>query len=66
MILMLTRKDLVNLVRGCSPPVEVFDHPLVKPHYEYCDHPQRQYWTGLEQMTEAELWTLYLICVPRT
>ena len=61
----LTRRDLVNLLRGCSPSYEVMSHPLVKSHFEYCDHPQQQRWNGLEKMTEAELWTLYLVCEPR-
>jgi hypothetical protein len=63
--LVLTRRDLVNLLRGTSPSYEAMRHSLVKSHFEYCDHPQSQRWSGLEKMTEVELWTLYLVCEPR-
>ena len=65
MHLMLTHRDLMNLVRGTSPSFEAMDYPLVKSHFEYCDHPQRQWWNNLEKLSEAELWTLYLVCEPR-
>ena len=64
--LTLTHSDLMNLVRGCSVSYEVMNHPLVKPHFIYCDHPQSQRWHGLKDLTEAQLWTLYLICCPRS
>jgi hypothetical protein len=57
----LSRRDLMAMVRGTSPSFKAMDHPLVKPHFEYCDHPQRERWRSLERLTEAELWTLYLI-----
>ena len=35
MRLMLTHRDLMNLVRGTSPSFEAMDYPLVKSHFEY-------------------------------
>ena len=64
--LRLTRKDLINMVRGCSPSYAVMEHPLVKPYFRYYDHPQHQEWRGLEKLSEVELWTMYLICEPRS
>ena len=64
--LTLTHKDLMNLVRGCSPSYEVMEHPFVKPYFHYYDHPQHQDWRGLKDLTEAQLWTTYLICEPRS
>ena len=64
--LTLRHEDLRCLVRGCTVPYEVMNHPLVKPHFIYCDHPQSQSWRGLKDLTEAQLWTLYLVCSPRT
>ena len=54
MRLMLTHRDLMNLVRGTSPSFEAMDYPLVKSHFEYCDHPQRQWWNNLEKLSEGE------------
>jgi hypothetical protein len=59
--LQLDREDLEALVRGFTPSYAVMSHPLVKAHYEYGDHPQRQWWRDLSKLNEAELWTLYLV-----
>jgi hypothetical protein len=59
--LQLDKKDLTALVRGSSPSYAVMSHPLVKAHYEYQDHPQREWWRGLDKLSEAELWTLYVV-----
>lgn len=61
--LRLEKRDLINLVRGTSPPYAVFNHPLVKPHFTYCDHPQHEEWRGLERLSEVELWALYMVVV---
>ena len=63
--LTLQHSDLVCLVRGCSPPFKLMDHPLVKPYFQYYDHPQREEWHGLEKLSDVQLWTLYLVCKPR-
>ena len=60
--LVLDHEDLVNLVRGVSPPYAVFNHPLVKSHFEYRDHPQSEHWHGLDKLSDVHLWTLYLVC----
>lgn len=59
--LRLAKRDLMALVRGSSPSYAAMVHPLVRPHYAYHDHPQSEEWCDLEKLTEAELWTLYLV-----
>lgn len=58
-------RDLMNLVRGCSPAYALMEHPLIKPFFRYYDHPQHQEWHGLEKLSEAQLWTMYLVMNPR-
>lgn len=66
MILNLTRADLLNLIRGCRPSYEAMAHPLVKPFFRYYDHPQHEEWVDLDRLTDVQLWTMYLICEPRS
>jgi len=63
--LTLDRRDLTNLVRGCSVPFEKMNHPLVAPYLNYYDQACRQVWHGLEKLSEAQLWTIYLVINPR-
>jgi hypothetical protein len=63
--LTLDRRDLMNLVRGCSVPFEKMSHPLVAPYLDYYDQTCRQAWHGFEKLSEVELWTIYLVINPR-
>lgn len=65
MILELTRNDLKKLLTGTTPSFEQMAHPIVQPHINYYDQYCRHEWHDLDRLTDAELWTLYLICNPR-
>ena len=65
MLLELDKKDLKNLVLGTSPYYSVFDEPLVKRCGTFCGgFVERWDWreSALDELTEKELYELYLIC----
>jgi hypothetical protein len=63
MLIDLDRKGLVSLIKGTDVNYNKYDNPLVKKGgHSYSDQYGRTSWSNLENLTEAELYTLYLIC----
>ena len=64
MLIELSKKDIINLVCGCSPNYSVFDNELVKEYGEYNGSYGTWSWKKyrLEELSENELFELYLIC----
>lgn len=59
----LDRKGLEILVLGSQPYYSVFDNPLVKKAgHDYSDQYGKTYWRSLNNLTDDELYQLYLIC----
>lgn len=59
----LDRKGLETLVKGCSPYYSEFENPLVKKAgHLYNDQYGKTYWNNLSELTDEELYQLYLIC----
>lgn len=59
----LDRKGLTALVHGSIPYYNEFDNPLVvKAGHEYSDQYARTYWRKLHNLTDEELYELYIIC----
>lgn len=63
MIVELDRKGLITLASGSTPHYDEFNNPLVKKagHY-YCDQYGRTMWEKINDLTDEELYQLYLIC----
>jgi hypothetical protein len=63
MIVELDRTGLTALVRGSVPYYNAFGNPLVvKAGHEYIDQYARTYWSELHNLTDKELYELYIIC----
>jgi len=59
----LDRKGLETLVQGSQPHYKQFNNPLVlKGGHDYSDQYGRTTWRSLSQLTDDELYQLYLIC----
>ena len=59
----LTRTELLALVKGQPPYYSEFDNPLViKAKHSYSDQYGRTEWYNLRDLTDDELWQLYVIC----
>ena len=63
MIIELDRKGLEMLIKGNSIGYEYFDHTLVKKAgHRYSDCYGKTEWNDLKNLTEEELYVLYLMC----
>jgi len=63
MILELDRKGLEILVGGTSPCYNEFDnHLVIKAGHDYGDQYGRTTWRSLNNLTDDELYQLYIIC----
>jgi len=63
MTIELDRKGLEILVAGSQPYYNEFDNPLVKKAgHDYSDQYGRTSWRSLQNLTDDELYQLYLIC----
>ena len=63
MIIDLDKDGLQMLVKGSVPNYDKFEHPLVKKAgHSYSDQYGRTTWGYLNELTEVELFALYLIC----
>lgn len=63
MIVDLDRHGLERLVRGCSPNYDEFDNPLIKKAgHRYSDQYGRTSWDKIDDLTDEELYEVYLIC----
>jgi hypothetical protein len=59
----LGRKELKSLVRGTQVNYNKFNDPLVKKAgHDYSDQYGRTVWRSLSDLTDEELYELYLIC----
>ncbi len=59
----LDRKGLEILVNGSQPYYSEFDNPLVKKAgHDYSDQYGITSWKSLQNLTDDELYQLYLIC----
>lgn len=59
----LDRSGLEALVNGTGPNYKEFDNPLVKrAGHSYNDQYGRTTWSYLKDLSEEELYQLYLIC----
>lgn len=59
----LDREGLEILVKGSEPSFEEFDNPLVvKAGMRYSDQYGTIKWLSLKNITDDELYQLYLIC----
>ena len=59
----LDREDLKALVNGSSPNFDEFDNPLVKKAgHSYSDQYGRTSWDELNDLTDDEIWELYMVC----
>ena len=59
----LERKDLEALVKGKPPYYNEFNNPLViKAGHRRSDQYGRTNWGSLENLTDEELYKLYVIC----
>ena len=58
----LTTKELQSMVKGRSPYYDEFNHPLVKKAgHSYCEPYGSTSWSNLDNLTDEELYELYLI-----
>ena len=63
MLVELDRKHLVHLVKGCGPHYREFNNPLVKKAgHSFSDSTDNTSWSKLHELTDEELYQLYLIC----
>ena len=63
MKLELDKIDLKALVKGRPPNYGEFDNPLVKKAgHSYSDQYGRTSWNNLDELTDGELYSLYIIC----
>lgn len=63
MIIEFDRKGLEILVGGSSPHYNEFDNYLVKKAgHDYSDQYGRTNWRSLNNLTDDELYQLYIIC----
>jgi len=59
----LKRTELEALVKGKPPYYNEFDNPLVKKAgHRYSDQYGRTDWSSLDDLTDKELYELYIIC----
>ncbi len=59
----LERKDLEALVKGKPPYYNEFNNPLViKAGYRYSDQYGKNSWDSLSELTDEEMYNLYIIC----
>ena len=59
----LDRKGLEILVAGSEPDYNEFDNPLVKKAgHDYSDQYGRTSWRNLSELTDEELYKVYIIC----
>lgn len=59
----LERTELESLVIGKPPHYNVFDNPLVKKAgHRYSDQYSSTSWSSLGDLTDKELYELYIIC----
>ena len=59
----LERKDLEALVKGKPPYYNQFNNPLViKAGHRYSDQYGRTNWDSLSELTDEEMYKLYVIC----
>ena len=59
----LDRKGLEILVAGSEPDYNEFDNPLVKKAgHDYSDQYGRTSWRNLSELTDDELYEVYIIC----
>ena len=59
----LDRKGLEILVAGSEPDYNEFDNPLVKKAgHDYSDQYGRTSWRNLSELTDDELYEVYVIC----
>jgi hypothetical protein len=59
----LDTKGLQTLVKGSQLYYDEFNHPLIlKSGHAYSDQYGRTSWHNLDNLTDAELYEVYLIC----
>ena len=64
MIVELTTKELLSLVRGTAPSYDVYKNSLVKKGGAHVGGfaDEWRWGPGLEDLTDEQLWELYIIC----
>jgi hypothetical protein len=63
MNIQLDREGLKTLVKGSTPSYFAFDNPLViKAGHDYRDQYGTTTWRKLDNLTDEELYQLYLVC----
>ena len=63
MLVEFDRDGLEMLVKGSVPNYNEFENPLVKKAgHSYSDQYGRTTWSSLRELSEKELYELYLIC----
>jgi len=63
MTVQLDRQDLICLIKGSSPDYSVFDNPLlIAAGHSYSDQYGTTNWHSLNNLTDYQLWELYIIC----
>jgi hypothetical protein len=64
MIVNLDKQAMVSLVMGQQPFYSLFEHELVKLYGDYNEANGRWSWdkSGLLELTENQLWDLYMLC----
>lgn len=63
MEVVLSKEDLISLVKGTPPSYSVMDHAMVEKHGSYSGSYDRWDWNSeLKELSESELWELYNIC----
>lgn len=59
----LDREDLINLIKGCEPAMEIWDHLKIKGKFDYSDQDGRFTWKSeIFEATDEELYSIYLLC----
>lgn len=59
----LDRHDLKALVKGSIPEFKDFNNPLImKAGHLYSDQYGQTCWNNLGELTDDELWEVYIIC----
>ena len=59
----LTKRDLINMVRGTEPSHSIMNHPLIiKAGYFIGGFRDEWRWKDLNKLTEEELYQVYKLC----
>jgi len=64
MNLELDKEDLVRLVLNIEPNIKILNNPIIKPNGSYNEKQYKWGWydSYLRELSEQELWEVYLIC----